>query len=105
MPVKTSNSEFAVPAPSAGIIRYPDGNFSFNLVKNRAKKNDLEDDIYEKDKDYMCKVYEKGLKIAENQGFKIINCLDDENNLKSIENIHNEIYDSVKNLLAKSYEK
>ena len=33
MPVKTSNSEFAVPAPSAGIVRYPDGNFSFNLVK------------------------------------------------------------------------
>ena len=68
---------------------------SLELVHNRELKSGLKDDIYEKDVEYMNRVYNLGLQIANEQKFEIINCLNEFGKLKDINTIHNEILQKV----------
>ena len=67
---------------------------SFDLVskmRNNRKENDgIINDIHEKDLDYMRKVYDNALFVADYLNFSIINC-DDGDDMRSIEDIHNDI--------------
>lgn len=94
-----------LPRPDMVIYLNMPPKISLNLVHTRQKKNDLADDIYEKDENYMKNVYERGLKIAQSQGFNIIDCVDEMGNLRSIEDIHKEILNNVNKIMSKNMEK
>ncbi len=95
-----------LPKPDIIIYLNMPPNISKRLIDSRGNKNGLNDDIYEKNNEYMMNVYQRGLKIAKAQNFDIIDCVDREMALKSIESINDEIFNKVCNkILTHSLEK
>ena len=75
---------------------------SLELARARAEyKTGEQKDIHEEDTNYMTKSYNNGLNIAKQLGWTIIHCVDENNNLKTIEEIHEEIFSHVKPILEK----
>lgn len=71
----------------------------YDLVKklrNERKVNDgIQNDIHEKNDEFMRKVYENALFVAEYLKFSKIKC-NDGDHMRSIEDIHNDIYKLIK---------
>ncbi|NFL86705.1 thymidylate kinase [Clostridium botulinum] len=74
---------------------------SQKLMKDRNNKftGEKEKDIHENNKDYLAKSYYNSLEIAERYNWDKIKC-NDGDNLKTIEEIHEEIYKKVKNYIT-----
>ena len=74
--------------------------FSQKLMKHRVNKitGNVKKDIHEKDEKYMKKAYETARELAEKYDWKIINCVE-ENKIKSIEEINNEIMKKIKEIV------
>ncbi len=67
---------------------------SLELARARAEyKTGESKDIHEEDTTYMTKSYNNGLTLAKKLGWNIIHCVDKNNNIKHIEDIHKEIMD------------
>lgn len=68
-------------------------NFTNELVAQKAKRNytDKKKDLHESDLNYMAKSRAQYIRLADEGDWNIINCLDKENNILSIEEIHNKI--------------
>lgn len=66
------------------------------LRKERKNKitGEKEQDIHEKDKEYLRKVYTKGKTIAMNEFWEVITCTDG-SKIRTIEDIHEEIYKKI----------
>ena len=90
-------STLKLPKPDLVIYLNMPPNISKQLIQSRGKKNDLKTDIYENDDIYMQNVYERGLKIAQKFDFTIIDCVDKNGKLKTIQDINNEICSKVCN--------
>ena len=77
----------------------------FDLVsemRKKRKQNDgVENDIYEKDNGLMKKIYENAIFVADYLNFSKVSC-NKENKMKSIEEIHDEVYSLVKKCLKKN---
>lgn len=74
---------------------------SIELAKARgAYKNGEKKDIHEEDNNYMKNAYNNGLALAKQFGWTLIHCIDASGNLKSREEIHNEIMKIVSEKLA-----
>ncbi|KAI3345018.1 dTMP kinase [Clostridium botulinum] len=73
---------------------------SQKLMKDRNNKftGEKEKDIHENNKDYLAKSYYNSLEIVERYNWDKIKC-NDGDNLKTIEEIHEEIYKKVKNYI------
>lgn len=73
----------------------------YDLVKklrNERKVNDgIQNDIHEKNDEFMRKVYENALFVADYLKFSKIKC-NDGDHMRSIEDIHNDIYKLIKNV-------
>ena len=68
------------------------------LVRNKRKENDgVANDIHERSLDFMKKVYDNALFIADYLNWQEINC-DNNGEMKSITDIHEDIYKHVKRL-------
>ena len=65
-----------------------------NLRNDRKENEGISNDIHEKDLVFMKKVYENALFVANYLSWNIIECSEN-NNMKSKEDIHNEIYKLV----------
>ncbi|RDY23624.1 thymidylate kinase [Romboutsia maritimum] len=74
--------------------------YSKKLMENRKNKITGSDkkDIHESDMEYLEKSYKNSLYIAQKFNWKKINCVQSEN-LRSIEDIHEEIYNLVRNAI------
>ena len=70
------------------------------LMKNRANKitGKEEKDIHEKNEDYLTEAYNNAIEVTEHQGWHKISCADGLD-VRTIEDIHNEIVDTIKDLL------
>ena len=64
-------------------------------VAQNAKNNNMSKDIHEQDIDYLRKVSETSQIIAERMGFDVIDCMDSQGDIRSVEDIHEEIYGKV----------
>lgn len=91
---------YKIPKPDAVIFLDVPVDFSKNLMKDRDNKftGEKEKDIHEKDLEYLKKCYENSLYIADKYDWKKIECIKD-NSLRSIENIHEEIYENIKGII------
>ena len=73
---------------------------SIELAKARENyKTGEQKDIHEEDTSYMTKSYNNGLSLAKKFNWTLIHCLDDDGNLKTKEEIHNEIMEITLNFL------
>ncbi|MBR4111264.1 MAG: thymidylate kinase [Clostridia bacterium] len=74
---------------------------SEELMKNRLNKinNETQKDIHESNKEHLEAAYDAGMYVAKKYNWNHIKCCDEENNIRTIENIHSEIYNEIKKYL------
>jgi len=73
---------------------------SLELARARAEyKTGETKDIHEEDTNYMCAAYDNGINLAKSFGWNIVHCVDADDNIRSIEDIHNEIMSRVESYL------
>lgn len=91
---------FKIPRPDEVIFLNVPVDYSIKLMENRKNKFTGEDekDIHESDKNYLRKTYNNSLYIADKYNWKRVECVENEQ-LRTIEDISNEIYKIVKNIL------
>ena len=87
---------YKIPKPDCIIFLDVPIEFSKKLMENRKNKFTGEEkkDIHESDLNYLKKSYENSLYIADKYNWRKIECIKD-NNLRSIDDIHEEIYKIV----------
>ncbi len=91
---------FKIPRPDEVIFLNVPVDYSIKLMENRKNKFTGEDekDIHESDKNYLRKTYNNSLYIADKYNWKRVECVKDEQ-LRTIEDISDEIYEIVKKIL------
>lgn len=91
---------YGIPTPDEVIFLDVDPKVSQELMKNRLNKITGEEkkDIHESNEGYLLKSYNNSLKIAEKYGWDKVKCTEG-NNLRTIEDIHEEIYNKVKKII------
>lgn len=76
---------------------------SLELARARAEyKTGESKDIHEEDTTYMTKSYNNGLSLAKELGWNLIHCVDENNNIRTIEDIHAEIMKIATEFLNKN---
>ncbi|MBE6140487.1 MAG: thymidylate kinase [Firmicutes bacterium] len=95
-----------IPKPDMVIMPFVEINKNIEILLQRdieknAQKNKMKQDIHEKDYEYLRLVSEKSQLIAQKMKFFVINCMDEFNELRTRENIHEEIYSLVKKRILK----
>ena len=92
--------KIGIPKPDLIFFLNMPPKFSQKLMKDRVNKitGNVKKDIHEKDEKYMKKAYETARELAEKYDWKIINCVED-NKIKSIEEINNEIMEKIKEIV------
>lgn len=88
---------FGLPLPDCVFFLDMPPEYSRKLMEERANKitGDKDKDIHEKDYDYLVHSYNNSCEISEKYNWYTIRCVIDEN-IKSIEDIHDEIYKEIK---------
>ena len=91
---------FKIPRPDEVIFLNVPVDYSIKLMENRKNKftGEEEKDIHESDQNYLRKTYNNSLYIADKYNWKRVECVENEQ-LRTIEDISNEIYEIVKNIL------
>ena len=88
--------KLGLPVPDLVIFLDVPPEISNNLISKRNNKitGSSQKDIHERDRDYLMKTYLNACRVAEKYGWKRIECATD-SYLRSVEDIHNEIYKYV----------
>lgn len=91
---------FKIPRPDEVIFLNVPVDYSIKLMENRKNKftGEEEKDIHESDKNYLRKTYKNSLYIADKYNWKRVECVEN-NKLRTIEDISDEIYEIVKKSL------
>ncbi len=94
---------FGLPVPDYVVYLDMPPVFSFELISNRAssKALDVSQDIHEADKQYLIKSYTNSNRVACKYNWHKVMCVNN-NSLKTIEEIHEEVYKLVMVELSKS---
>ena len=87
---------FELPKPDGVIFLNMPPQKSMSLMEDRKNKftGEAEKDIHEKDREYLIKTYENALWIANRHGWINVECMQ-EGKLKSIDEIHEQIYKEI----------
>lgn len=90
-------NDLELPRPTKVFFLYVPVEYTLKLMKERENKFTHEEkkDIHEADTDHLKNAAKSGLYLAKKQGWYIVECVKD-GNLRSIEDIHNEIYEVIK---------
>lgn len=74
---------------------------TFKLMENRENKfsHEQKKDIHESDPEYLTQSYKAACELAKEYGWEEINCVDKDGNIRTIEDIHEEIFNIVKDEL------
>ena len=90
--------KLGLPCPDLTIYLDVPTDFTEKLLRGREQSTNTQADIHEKDMSYLATCRKTGRKAAEFYGWTVINCVKD-GQMRSIEDIHEEIYRHVKNCL------
>lgn len=89
-----------IPKPDIVIMPYVEIEKNIEMMRKRnitenANANNMQRDIHEQNIAYLRRVHATSEIIAERMGFEIINCMDGNGQIKTPEDIHEEIYKKV----------
>ena len=89
-----------IPEPDIVIMPYVEIEKNIEMMKKRdvtanAQANNMQRDIHEQNLEYLRKVHAASEIIAERMGFEIINCMAEDGSIRTIDDIHEEIYHKV----------
>lgn len=87
-----------LPRPDLTIYLDVPTDFTEKMLRGREEATNTKADIHEKDMDYLATCRQCGREAAAFYGWKVIQCVTD-GKMRSIEDIHNEIYAAVKQCL------
>lgn len=88
-------NKLGLPAPDVVIyLDMPTGQ-SVKLLRARESATHTKGDIHEVDQDYLASCRQTALRAAEHCGWYRVSCVDESGQLRSIENIHQEIWETV----------
>ena len=87
-----------LPCPDLVIYLDVPTSFTEKLMRHREQETNTHADIHEQDMAYLATCRETGRRAAQYYGWHIIECVQD-GKMRSIEDIHNEIYTLVQNCL------
>ena len=87
--------KLGMPCPDLVIYLDVPTAFTEQLMRSREQQTNTKADIHEQDMDYLATCREMGRKAAGYYGWRVINCVKD-GNMRSIEDIHEEIYGLVR---------
>lgn len=90
--------KLALPRPDLVIYLDVPTDFTEKMLRGREQATNTKADIHEKDMDYLATCRETGRAAAQHYGWTVIQCVQD-GQMRSIEDIHEEIYIAVKNCL------
>lgn len=95
------HSVFGLPRPAVTIFLDMPPEYGARLMKDRLNKSTggEQKDIHESDREYLNKSYNNAVYVAEKFGWKRIPCVKD-GEIRTIEEISDDIYNTVKELLA-----
>ena len=87
---------FGLPKPDCVVFLDMPPVYSEKLIKNRSNKitGNQEKDIHERDTSYLEQSYRAALWLSEKYGWHRVKCVDEEE-IRSIEDIHNEVFSIV----------
>ena len=88
---------YKLPRPSEVYFLDVPVDVSQDLIRDRKNKftNESQKDIHESDKDYLVKTYENSKFVADKYQWHIVKCIDQDRNMRSVDQIHEEIYTRV----------
>ncbi len=86
-------NKFALPEPDLVVFLDMPPKYSIKLINDRGYQ-----DIHERDIEYLHTTYQNALRITKKYSWSIVNCIR-EDRIKSIEEIHKEIYKNTKKIL------
>ena len=90
--------KLGMPAPDLVIYLDVPTDFSEKMMRHREQETNTKADIHEQDLDYLATCREMGRTAAQYYGWRIIDCVKD-GQMRSIEDIHEEIYRLVRQCL------
>ena len=88
-------SKIGIQKPDIVIFLYASFDLVTDMRKNRSDNEGVNNDIHEKDIDFMKKVYDNAMFVANYLGWNMVKC-DNGGKMRTIEDIHEEIYNLVK---------
>lgn len=88
--------KMGLPVPDAVVFLEMPPEYSTRLIDNRAKQTQASKDIHEQDGDYLKRCHAAYCALANKYSWHTISCIENDS-LKSVEAIHAEIYQVVKN--------
>ena len=91
-------TKLGLPCPDLVIYLDVPTDFTEQLLRSREQKTNTHADIHEKDMQYLATCRETGRRAAEYYGWTVIHCVKD-GAMRSIDDIHQEIYRHVKQCL------
>lgn len=90
---------FGLPEPDLVVFLDMPPEFSLKLIQLRSEAASISKDIHESAPSYLRKSYENALKIAQIENWARINCIRNDQTIKSVDEIHQEVYFLVRPLL------
>ena len=93
------HEKMGLPRPDGVIYLDMPTEKAVELLRARETATQTQADIHELDTGYLAACRESALQAAQLLGWKVIRCLDDGGNLRSIEEIHDEVWSLVSGLL------
>ena len=88
---------YGIQKPDLILFLYANFEFAMEQKRRKAKEENVEKDMLEKDTEYMKKVYDTAMFVADYLKWTKIKC-DEDNHMRPIEDIHEEIYRKVKKM-------
>ena len=91
---------YGLPVPTATFFLNMPPEYALKLIENRENKftHDMKKDIHERDKNHIQDSYLAACDISNDYNWNEIHCIKD-NKIKTIDEIHEEIYEKIKELM------
>lgn len=91
---------YKLPIPTKVFFLNMPPEYAFKLMENRKNKftNDAQKDIHERDKNHIIDSYNAACEVADKYNWSKIECVKN-NKIRTIEEIHEDIYNQIKNII------
>lgn len=92
---------YGLPVPTKTFFINMPPNYALKLIENRENKftHQAQKDIHERDKSHIVDSYETACSLVNEYDWYEVKCVNDDGSIRTVDDIHNEIYEEVKKYL------